>query len=225
MSEELSYKQRLIQLNEWMPDIIEAVKKDLKNDHLKKDYAFFKKYFSGKNINKVESHELSDAYMRSINDEEAGNEIAEFIVHRWILKNSELYHFFEERLSKINADFTEIKELSHEQATSLEKEAVQEFGPVKTFIFSSLNGVAFSPAHLSKLEAAARQEKAKTKESKVFEEENRSLEVIKAQHAQEVARLTDKYEKKLVGFQKKYTQDVDMLKKQLANLQRKLASV
>lgn len=225
MSDEVSCKDRLIQLKEWMPEIIEAVKKDLKNDHLKKDYIFVKKYFPGKNINKLESRELAESYMRSILEEEKGNEIAEFIIHRWILKNSDLYHFFEERLSKINTDFTEIKELSDEQAASLENEAVLEFGPLKAYIFSCLNGVAFSPDHLKKMENTARDEKTKVEEAACIEAEKRSLENIKVQHAQEVARLTDKYEKKLLGLQKKYAQDVDMLKKQLANLQRKLANV
>ena len=222
---DMSYKDRLIQLNEWMPEIIETVKKDLKNDHLKKDYAFFKKYFPGKNINKVENQELKDAYTRSIIEEDAGNEIAEFIVQRWILKNSELYHFFEMQLSKINEDFTEIKQLSHEQAEELEKEAVKEFGYIRTYIFSCLNGVAFSPAYLKKLEAAAENEKTQVKESMKTEAEKHSLDSLKTLHAQEMARLADRYEKKLVGFQKKYTQDVAILKKQLANLQRKLANV
>ena len=83
----------------------------------------------------------------------------------------------------------------------------------------------FSPAHLKKLETTAHKEKSKAKESIVQEAEKRSLDDVKTQHALEVARLTDKYEKKLLGFQKKYTQDVEMLKKQLANLQRKLAGV
>ena len=37
-----------------------------------------------------------------------------------------------------------------------------------------------------------------------------------------MARLTDKYEKKLMGLQKKYQLDQEALKKQLAALQRKL---
>ena len=38
----------------------------------------------------------------------------------------------------------------------------------------------------------------------------------------EMARVKDKYEKKLNGLQKKYQVDVENLKKQIAQLQRKL---
>jgi hypothetical protein len=36
-------------------------------------------------------------------------------------------------------------------------------------------------------------------------------------------RLVDKYEKRLSGLEKKYLNDTDILKKQIANLQKKLA--
>ncbi len=38
----------------------------------------------------------------------------------------------------------------------------------------------------------------------------------------EIARLTDKYEKKLAGLQKKYITDMENFKKQISQLQRKL---
>lgn len=225
MKDEMSYKDRLMLLKEWMGEIIDGVKKDLRNEHLKKDYSFAKKYFPGKNINKVESQELASAYLKALQEEEAGEAIAEFIIQHWILRNSELYHFFEENLSKVNPDFTEIKELTPEQAKTIEQAAFHEFGARRTYIFSLLNGVAFSPEHMKKMAEAASKEKIESVKTMQEDNEKRSLEELKSQHALEVSRLTDKYEKKLIGFQKKYAQDTEMLKKQLANLQRKLAGV
>lgn len=225
MSNEKSFKEKLIELEDCMPEIIECVKKDLKAEHLRKDYNFSKKYFPGKNINKLENQEIIDGYSKALREESEAESLAEFIVHHWIFKNSELYHFFEERLSKINPDFTEIKELTSEQATQLEKEAFKEFGVRKTYVFSQLNGVAFSQDHLKKMAVAASKERKDTAEHVVQEAETRSLDDMKAAHAREIARLTDKYEKKLLGVQKKYAQDVEALKKQLSNLHRKMASV
>lgn len=225
MSNEKSFKEKLIHLEDCMPEIIDCVKKDLKSEHLKKDYNFSKKYFPGKNINKLENQEIIQGYSKALREETEAESLAEFIVHHWIFKNSELYHFFEERLSKINPDFTEIKELTNEQATALEKEAFANFGVRKTYIFSQLNGVAFSQDHLKKMALAASKERTETAADAVQEAETRSLDDMKAAHAREIARLTDKYEKKLLGVQKKYTQDVETLKKQLSNLHRKMASV
>lgn len=225
MSNEKSFKEKLIHLEDCMPEIIDCVKKDLKSEHLKKDYNFSKKYFPGKNINKIESQELIQGYLKALHEEAEAESLAEFIVHHWIFKNSELYHFFEERLSKINPDFTEIKELTNEQASALEKEAFKDFGVRKTYIFSQLNGVAFSQDHMKKMAVAASKERSETAVNAVQEAETRSLDEMKATHALEIARLTDKYEKKLLGVQKKYAQDVEALKKQISTLHRKMASV
>lgn len=221
MSNEL--KQKLIQLTEWMPVIIETVKKDLKNDHLKQDYAFAKKYLDGKNLHKIENEDLSKAYTQALKDEEKGAEIAEFISHRWIFRNSEMYNFFEERLTAINPNFTEIKALSDAQAEPLIKDAVANFGALRTYIFSMLNAVAFSSGELEKLAKQAKTDKVHQEKEALNAAEQRTLEEAKKAHALEISRLTDKYEKKLLGLQKKYTQDVAMLKKQIANLQRKIA--
>ena len=58
--------------------------------------------------------------------------------------------------------------------------------------------------------------------AKQEEQERQDLEGMQKKHATEMARLTDKYEKKLMGLQKKYQLDQEALKKQLAALQRKL---
>ncbi len=55
-----------------------------------------------------------------------------------------------------------------------------------------------------------------------MQQEAKSVEQIKRHCEQEVARLTDKYEKKLLGMQKKYAIDTAQLKKQIGMLQKKL---
>jgi hypothetical protein len=224
MSTEISIKDKLLKLREWMPSILESIKKDLRQEHLKNDVAFAKKYFAGKNVHKASNQELADAYMCALN-EENGKEIAEFIAHRWIFKNSEMYQYFEEHLSVINPNFSEIKELSEQDENGLITKAVGEFGPLRTYLFSEINCVAFSENALRKLQEQSRQDCAR-KETQLREEtERRSYDELIFAHNQEIARLTDKYEKKLSGLQKKCIHDVEFLKKQVAQLQRKLAGV
>lgn len=221
----MSYKERLLTLDAWLEEIVDGIKKDLRNEHLKKDYNFCKKYFPGKNVNKIEGREMAVAYRKALQEEEAAEAIAEFIVQHWILRNTEIYHFFEERLSQISPDFTQIKELTADQAKTLEQEAFKQFGARRTYIFSQLNGVSFSENDLKKMGEIASKEKGEATQGEEAKSEQHSLEELKARHALEVSRLTDKYEKKLIGFQKKYTQDVEVLKKQLAHLQRKFNAI
>lgn len=225
MSNETTMKEKLLELKDWFPSILDAIKKDLRNEHLKKDYTFVKKYLGGKNIHKVENKELEEAYFLALQGEEKGEEIAEFMVHRWIFKNSEMYHFFEKELTKIKPDFTEIKELTAEEGEPLLQEAIKEFGAVRTFIFSKINAVAFPPDQFSKLALLAAQEEQTAKENEEQKIGAKSVEEMQIKHEQEINRLKDKYEKKLLGLQKKYTQDVEALKKQLGNLQRKMAGI
>lgn len=225
MSNETTMKEKLLELKEWFPSILETIKKDLKNEHLKNDYVFVKKYCGGKNIHKIENNELTAAYLLALQESEKGEELAEFMIHRWIFRNSEMYNFFETELTKIRPDFTEIKELSSTEGQSLMQAAIHEFGAVRTYLFSKMNAVAFTQDQFKKMNELAANEKQTSEEEQEKQEGVRSIEEMKMKHEQELNRLIDKYEKKLVGMQKKYTQDVDTLKKQLGNVQRKLAGV
>lgn len=225
MSTEKTFKEKLLQLSDWMPSIIECVRRDLKNDHLKQDFAFIKAYLGGKNIHKIENEELVEGYLKALKDEEHSERIAEFIAHRWIYRNSEMYQFFEERLSRIDPDFTKIEKIEEKEADKLMEDAVAEFGSLRTYIFALLNAVAFPEPHLAKLALTAHVEKKQAEESFREETEKKTCEELIKAHELEMNRVTDKYEKKLSGFQKKYANDVEMLKKQVAQLQRKLSGV
>ena len=223
MYKQATYKQKFAALNEWIPHIIDSVKKDLKNEHLKKDYLFAKKYFASKNINKLTSDELVEAYKQAIAEsDEAGEAIAEYISSRWIMKNTDVYNLFEMELSQINPNFSDIEELSNEHADQLIDASISEHGALNTYLFAVLNSVVLPKGHFDALQKRAQAELEEEVAQLQDSQEKVSMEKMQISFEQEIARLTDKYEKKLSGLQKKYHLDVDALKKQNAQLQRKL---
>lgn len=225
MYKQATFKEKFADLKEWIPTIIETVKKDLKNDHLRKDPFFAKKFFGSKNIQKITSEEMAEAYQKAIQEEDKGEDIGEFIASRWLFRNSEMYHFFEQQLSKIYSDFTELQEIEPQHAETLIKNSNQEFSPLHTYLFSVLNSVVFPDTYFIQLKTDAEQYNAEKKEEEKQAAAAQSIEQMQHNHQLEVARLTDKYEKKLAGLQKKYVQDVESLKKQISALQRKLHPV
>jgi len=222
MYKNASYKEKFADLHEWTPLIIETVKKDLKNDHLKKDIYFAKKFLASKNYQKATTEELAQAYQQAIAEEENGEEIAEFIASRWLLKNSELYQFFEQNLTQIDPNFTDLEELSPTQAQSLIQASTDAFGAPHTYLFSVLNSVVFPQDSFQALRQQAKEKNQQVQEETENFQAQQSLDAMRQGFEREMNRLTDKYEKKLAGLQKKYTVDVDTLKKQVAQLQRKL---
>ncbi|MFI5343221.1 MAG: hypothetical protein ACHQUC_03265 [Chlamydiales bacterium] len=222
MYKNATYKEKFVDLQEWIPTIIDSIKKDLKNDHLKKDLYFVKKFLPSKNIQKVTVEELTQAYSKAIQEEEKGEEIAEFLVSRWLLKNTEMYHLFEKCLSQITSNFTELEELTHAQAQSIVESSTAQFGAVQTYLFAVLNSVVFPNETFEQLKNQAKEDREKEDDHLLSEQEQSSHDSLQRTHEREVARITDKYEKKLAGMQKKYQIDVDHLKKQISILQRKL---
>lgn len=222
MHKDATYKEKLVHLEEWLPSIIEAVKKDIKSEHLKQDFQFLKKYFPGKNPNKIEADELSHAYKMAIAEQENGETLAEFIASRWIMKNSDMYYFFENYLSSVNPNFTEIEELELSQGEKLIESATKEFGAQNAYVFSILNSVALNKDQFTRLAENARKETKQLHSQKVQAEEQATLEGLKKNQEREIARITDKYEKKLAGLQRKYTNDVEQLKRQISTLQKKI---
>ena len=53
MYKNATYREKFADLKEWIPFLVEAIKKDLRNEHLKKDIFFVKKFLSSKNIHKI----------------------------------------------------------------------------------------------------------------------------------------------------------------------------
>lgn len=219
-----SYKEKFAMLKEWMPLIIDSIKKDLKNEHLKNDPGFLRTYFPGKNPSKITFEELVDTYTKAIEEGENPEQLAEYIANRWLVKHSDIYYYFEQELAKINPEFNEIKDIDQQLATKIMEGAIKQFGTISTYLFCVLNSVVFPQEIYEKLGQDASKHAKEKKEADVAEKEKASIEALHRDREQELARVVDKYEKKLQGLQKKYFTDVEMLKKQIANLQRKLSA-
>lgn len=222
MYKNATYKEKFAVLQEWIPVLVETVKKDLRNEHLKKDFYFVKKFFPSKNIHKLTTEELAEAYQKAIQEEEKGEELAEFITSRWLLKNSELYDFFEQQLSNIMPDFTNLEEIDSSQAQVLIETALYQFGAIQTYLFSVLNSVVFSKESFQYLQIQAQQNRDEQQKDTQKFSEKLTIDQMRNNFEREMTRLTDKYEKKLSGMQKKYVMDIESLKKQIAHLQRRL---
>lgn len=212
----------LLGIGTWLPSVLEEVRKELKNEHLKQDFVFQKKFFHGKTAQRLEKGELIAGYQEALQTSEYGEAIAAFVIHRWILRHADVYQFFLEQLSQINPEFTEIHALTDAQADPLMEGAVALFGARASYIFAHFNGVAFTPEQKAKLEAWAEKERA----AQVVAEEPKpfSVEQMQVAHEAEMAKMEERYEKRLQGVVKKYSVEVEGLKKQVAILQRKLTS-
>ena len=222
MLKDTSYKEKFILLKPWMPSIVETVKKDLKNDHLKNDWQFCKKYIGNKNIHKISIEELADAYSKAMETEDDVEELGEFISNRWLMRNTEIYGYFEEELKKIADDFTTLEVIDASTSHKIVDGSVEQFGAPRTYLFSVINAVVFPKEVYEKLEKTAGNEvkaKAKQEEEKL---EQLSIEARERTYQQQIKRLTDNFEKKLIGLEKKYHTDVTALKKQIACLQKKV---
>ncbi|MCH9627024.1 MAG: hypothetical protein S4CHLAM2_06580 [Chlamydiales bacterium] len=218
MLKETGYQEKFELLRPWLGRVIETVKKDLRNEHLKVDREFCKRYFLGKNFHRISLEEMAEAYYKDIQGGNTG--LGEFITSRWLLKNTDVYGFFEKQLLAISEDFDALDALPEEVATSLLEGSVQTFGPIKTYLFAVLNSVVFPEKLYEDLRNQAENESKKEEEKVVAE----SLAVMQKRHRRELSALTDRYEKKLSGLQRKYLKDTEGLKEQVSQLQKKLSS-
>lgn len=215
-----SCRQQCLLLDPWLLSIISSVKKDLRQEHLSKDKVFCQKYFSGQNIQKLSVEQLTEGYRSAIQQEEQGEQIAEFLFHRWLLKHTHLYGFFEKELSALTSDFTKLEIIDDEQGLPIKDRAVSQFGAEATYLFSIINGVVFSPALMETLRATALKDQSVHAAAAQSEEESRSWQKQLQDYEEKIARLVDRYEKRLAGWERKYDNDVAALKKQIAHLQK-----
>ena len=219
MSEESEYQGKFILIKPWLVEIIKVVKKDLKNEHLKIDREFCKRYFMGKNILQIQPEEMAPAYEKDIAEGNLG--LGEFIASRWLLKWTELYDYFESKLSAIQDDFEQLETFSSVQSLPIVEGASKEFGAKNTYIFSIFNSVVFPEEILAKLRKRALTETDKLEEQQKKNKEAETMEKMQRRHERETSALKDRFEKKLSGLQKKYLRDTESLKKQISGLQKK----
>jgi hypothetical protein len=220
MIKEVSYQEKFKNISSWMPLMVAEIKKDIKNDHLKNDKAFWKEHFGGKPLSQIGEEQLSSVYLSQVL---GGNEsIGEFVANRWVLKHSDLYEYFETFLRGVNPNFDQIESLDDETSDRLINGAVVQFGYSSTYLFSVLNSVVLSSEKLTALATQAKNEADTVADETATFEEVRSLDAMEKKHEREIKRLEDRHGKKMAGLEKKYLKDTEMLKKQIANLQRKL---
>ena len=144
-------------LEEFVPDIIRSIRRDLRQDHLKQDQEFLKTHFGSKNPNKLKTEDMAPVYAPLL--KEGKEEYWEFFTDRWIMKHTDIYDFFEAELSKVAEDFTELEELDGDFSRRLVDGAVRSFGAVNTLIFSALNSVVFPESVYADLKKMAAREK------------------------------------------------------------------
>jgi hypothetical protein len=159
MLKEATAQEKFTLLNEWLPEIIQEIKKDLKNDHLKNDPKFLKKYI-GKNLQKVEVEDLVKSYSTAV-AEGGMDHLAEFVYQRWLLKNTDIYDYFANQLEKVQEDFTELKEIDANTAKEIAERSCQQFGACKTYCFSVINSVVFPKTIFDDLNNRAKKRKLK----------------------------------------------------------------
>lgn len=219
MIKEDPYKVKFEKLQPWTNEIFQAVKRELRNEHLLKTPSFVQKHFPKRALDKLTNEEFAAAYLKEV--AEGNEELGEKIVTRWVMKNAELYHFFVTELSKINPKFDEIESLSPEFSAFLMNTSIGQFGAAATYIFSVMNAVVFNDEQMSKLRemAAAESTEMKNRQEKpAFE----TVEAAKEHYEKEMRKLIEKHEKRMQGLERKYVQDVEGLKKQIAQLHKRM---
>lgn len=213
MLKEAGYQEKMVWLAPWLFQIIDVVKKDLKQEHLRIDREFCRRYFLGKGPQQVTVEQMTPAYAADI---AAGNVgLGEFIATRWLIKHTDIYNFFEERLKELTPDFETLEQFDEQMGKALMEEAVACFGATKTYLFVVLNSVVFSQGVVEALrrlaEAETQQVSQKTQEAAL----EKTMEQMQKRHQREMQAMIDKHEKKFLGLQKKYLKDTEMLKRQL----------
>lgn len=153
MIKEMSYQEKIECVRPWLFQVIKRVKKDLQQEHLVKDMDFCCKYFLGRGLNTVTLQQMVDAYACDI---AAGNVgLGEFIANRWLIKNKDVYDFFEKKLQQVNPDFDQLEQLEEVFSWSVMESAVKEFGPVRTYLFVIFNSVVFPSPVIAELKNRA----------------------------------------------------------------------
>ena len=126
-------ENQFIQLKNWMFDILDAIKKDIKQEHLGSDPQFYRAYFGNRPQNRLTSDEIFAAYE---NELLKGNEdFSAWVVNRWVFKHGDLYQVFADRLSQINSELDQIETLTEEKSREVLSGVVESFGAIPTFLF------------------------------------------------------------------------------------------
>ncbi len=218
----MDMKNQFETIQPWIPLVLAAIKKDIKTDHLPGSPIFVRTHFGNRPLSRLTAEEIFAAYEKDLLSGDA--DLADWVVNRWVFKHGDIYSHFADSLSQVAEDYSAIQSLTVEQSEKILSEAVDRFGALHTYLFSVLNGVVFPESVFQRLRTWAENEEAAKKEEEKGTEERLSLQQLTERYSRDVARLHEKYESKISGVLKKYTTEVEALKKQIRALQKQLAA-
>lgn len=206
-------------LQPFLGEILDLIRKDIKTDYLPGSASFCRTHFGSRPVNRLTNEEINAVFMKELI---AGNEdMAEWVVNRWVFKNGDVYNHFAQRLSDVNPDFDAIKALTVEESRKILAGAKEAFGAKPVYFFAMLNGVVFPESIFAELKKDAEAENVQQKVEEKKESEQLELAKTIERHEREMARTIDKYEQKIAGVLKKYTSEVEALKAQIRALQKR----
>ncbi len=210
------FVEKLSQIEPYHREILDSIKKELKQEHLSSDRAAHKKLFGNKPLHRITLDELVQAYSPMLSRIE---ELGEFVASRWIFKHAEIYEYFSERLEKALGEFEHLTQLDAEFARELVREALEQFPASKVFCFCVLNSVVLPQQEFLFLEKRAKDTRVS---ADALPAEGASSQ--KMWPSEEVQRLEQRYLKRIAGIERKFHNEVHHLKRQIAQLNRKVQS-
>lgn len=207
----------------WISQILESIKKEIRRDHLGSDRHFHKTHFGTNPLSKISFEEIVSVYERELL--EGREELVAWVINAWVFKHGDLYKHFAERLSEVSPSFSELVSLTEEQEKRVLDGAVERFGVTNVYLFSRLNGVVFSDLLFDRLYQEAFRARENGKKEEQEREVQEAHEQMVARLMSEKTRIQERYEDRLAGVQRKYTTDIEALKKQIRSLQQQLLAV
>lgn len=215
-------QNQFVIIQPWLPDVLAAIKREIRTDHLANSPSFARTHFGTRPLNRLTFEEIASVYEKNLllGDED----LSEWVVNRWVFKYGDLYAYFAERLEKVDANYHELELLSEEQSEQVLEGAIACFGAVPTYLFSVLNRVVFPKIVFDRLRAEAEKEDSMKKGQVEEREEAERAADLKVRYEREVVRMQEKFESKISGIMKKYSADVEALKKQIRALQKQVSS-
>jgi len=148
---------------------------------------------------------------------EGNQDLADWVVNRWVFKHGEVYSHFAERLEAIRLDFATLEALNQAESEQILAGAKEAFGAKPVYFFSVLNDVVFPPSVIEQLRHAAEAENVT-----VVKVVPQGDALADEKQRKEITRLEEKYQQKIAGIMTKYTKDVEALKTQIRALQKRL---
>lgn len=206
-------------LQPWLPQIIHAIKKEIKTEHLAKSPAFYKAHFGNRPLNRLTNEEIASIYEKELLKPD--QELSDWVINRWVFRHGDIYNHFADRLALIHPNFYEIKNLDDSQSEKVLFGAPEKFGSLAVYLFVVLNGVVLAPSTLETLRLRAESEEKNREATKSASIRQASLEETIENQKNEIIRLEKKYEEKLAGVMRKHSTDVEALKKQIRALQKR----